>query len=165
MTTAPPGSTLAAANPWWQLDPSLTKLAGPLQQLVILNPSGEPVPQAKPGKDPQRPAGYGEGPSIFKREGRYYFVYSNGWATGTTLVYAMGKSPTGPFTFEGPVMFPVNCSTHHGMVGEFQDKWYIFYHTADLSGGNGYRRSVCVDELTFDQDGRIIPVKGTSGIQ
>lgn len=148
-----------------KLDPSLTKVAGPLKKLAILTESGEPVPQAPPGEDPQRPAGYGEAPSMFKREGRYYFVYSNGWATGTTLVYATGDSPTGLFTYQGPVMFPVDCSTHHGMVGEFKDKWYVFYHTAELSGGNGYRRSVCVDELTFDSDGRIIPVRATSGMR
>jgi arabinoxylan arabinofuranohydrolase len=148
-----------------KLDPSLTKLAGPLQKLAILGPSGEPVPQALPGKDPQLPAGYGEGPSMFKRNGRYYFVYSNGWARDTTLVYATGDSPTGPFTYQGRVMHPVACSTHHGMVGEFKGKWYVFYHTAELSGGNGYRRSVCVDELTFDTDGKIIPVKGTSGMK
>lgn len=148
-----------------KLDSTLTKLAGPLRKLVILDASGKPVPQALPGKDPQRPAGYGEGPSIFKRDGRYYFVYSNGWATGTTLVYAIGDSPTGPFTYQGPVMFPVRCSTHHGMVGKFKGKWYVFYHTAELSGGNGYRRSVCVDELTFDTEGKIIPVAGTSGMK
>jgi len=148
-----------------KLDPTLTKLAGPLEKLVILDASGKPVPQALPGKDPLRPAGYGEGPSMFKRDGRYYFVYSNGWATGTTLVYAIGNSPTGPFTYQGPVMFPVACSTHHGMVGKFKGKWYVFYHTAELSGGNGYRRSVCVDELTFDTEGKIIPVAGTSGMK
>ncbi len=148
-----------------KLDPSLTKLAGPLQKLVILTPSGEPVPQALPGKDPQLPAGYGEGPSMFKRDGRYYLVYSNGWAKDTTLVYATSDSPTGPFTYQGRVMHPVDCSTHHGMVGEFRGKWYVFYHTAEVSGGNGYRRSVCVDELTFDADGKIIPVKATSGMK
>jgi hypothetical protein len=51
------------------------------------------------------------------------------------------------------------------MVGKFKGKWYVFYHTAELSGGNGYRRSVCVDELTFDTEGKIIPVAGTSGMK
>jgi arylsulfatase A len=147
-----------------KLDPSLTKLSGPLRKVVILTSSGEPAPQALPGKDPQLPAGYGEGPSMFKRDGRYYLVYSNGWAHGTTLVYATSDSPTGPFTYQGPVMHPVACSTHHGMVGEFKGKWYVFYHTAEVSGGNGYRRSVCVDELTFAPDGQIIPVTATSGL-
>ena len=51
------------------------------------------------------------------------------------------------------------------MVGEFRGKWCVFYHTAELSGANDYRRPVCVDELTFDADGKIIPVRGTSGMK
>jgi beta-xylosidase len=148
-----------------KLDRSMTKLAGPLRQIVILDPSGQPVPRAKPDQQPPIPMGYGEAPSMFKRDGRYYFVYSNGWAKDSTLVYAIGDSPAGPFTYQGKVMNHVACSTHHGMVGEFRGKWYVFYHTAELSGSNGFRRSVCVDELTFAPDGQIIPVTATSSLK
>jgi arabinoxylan arabinofuranohydrolase len=40
-------------------------------------------------------------------------------------------------------------------VVEFRGKWYVFYHTSELSKGNSFRRSVCVDELTFGGDGKI----------
>ena len=52
--------------------------------------------------------------------------------------------------------------TQHGSVVQFRGKWYLFYHTSELSNGNPFRRSVCIDELTFDANGRIhtvIPTK------
>jgi hypothetical protein len=105
--------------------------------------------------------GYGEAPMVFKHGGKYYFTYSNGWAKESTLEYALGDSPTGPFTYAGPVMAHVPCTTHHGSIVQFRGKWYVFYHTSELSGGNTFRRAVCVDELTFAADGRIIPVTAT----
>lgn len=144
-----------------KLDASLTKLAGPVQPVTLLDPSGNPLPVAPPDKQPALPMGYGEAPFLFKRGGRYYFVYSNGWAKESTLVYATGTSPTGPFTYAGEVMKHVNCVTHHGSVVEFRGKWYVVYHTSDLSNGNTFRRGVCIDELTFDHTGKIIPVVAT----
>lgn len=144
-----------------KLDASLTKLAGPLQTVDLLDGGGQKIPLAEAEKNPALPQGYGEAPFVFKREGRYYFVYSNGWHKESTLVYAMGDSPTGPFTFAGELMKHVPCVTHHGSVVAFRGKWYVFYHTSELSGGNTFRRAVCVDELTFGANGRINPVIGT----
>lgn len=147
-----------------KLDPSLTKLAGPLQPVVLLDPAGRPIPQALPEKQPALPMGYGEAPVVFKRGGKYYYVYSNGWAKDSTLVYATGDSPAGPFTYQGEVMNHVPCVTHHGSLVEFRGKWYVFYHTSELSGGHTFRRAVCVDELTFAADGKIIPVTATPAV-
>lgn len=144
-----------------KLAPSLTALAGPVQDITLLDPQGNPVPVAAPEKQPALPMGYGEAPFLFKREGRYYFVYSNGWAKESTLVYATGSSPTGPFTYQGEVMKHVPCVTHHGSVVAFRGKWYVVYHTSELSGGNMFRRAICIDELTFDSAGRIVPVVAT----
>ena len=138
-----------------KLEPSLTKLAGAVQSMTLLDPEGNPIPVAAPGKQPALPMGYGEAPHVFKREGRYYFVYSNGWARESTVVYATGDSPTGPFTYVGKVMEHVACVTHHASVLPFKGKWYVLYHTSELSAGNAYRRAVCIDELTFDANGRI----------
>lgn len=145
-----------------KLDPSLTKLSGELQPVRLLDPQGQPIPQALPDKQPALPMGYGEAPTIFKRAGKYYFVYSNGWAKESTLVYATGDSPTGPFTYAGEVMKHVACVTHHGSIIQYHGRWFIFYHTSELSGGNTFRRAVCVDELTFAPDGSIIPVGATA---
>ena len=97
---------------------------------------------------------YGEAPWVFKRNDIYYFVYSNGWASQSTIIYAMGKSPMGPFDYVGEVMSPVGAGTSHASILEFKGKWYIFYHNNFLSD-NGKRRSVCFDELTFAPDGKI----------
>ena len=145
-----------------KLAPSLTALAGPVQPVALLDPQGNPVPVAAPDTQPALPMGYGEAPFLFNREGRYYFVYSNGWAKESTLVYAVGTSPTGPFTYQGEVMKHVPCVTHHGSVVAFRGKWYVVYHTSELSGGNTFRRAVCIDELTFDSAGRIVPVVATA---
>jgi len=67
----------------------------------------------------------------------------------------MSDNPTGPFTYAGNVMEHAASVTQHGSVVQFRGKWYVFYHTSELSNGNSFRRSVCVDELTFDGDGKI----------
>jgi beta-xylosidase len=144
-----------------RLDRSLTKLTSALQDVVLLDPQGKPIPVAAPDVQPSLPMGYGEAPWVFKRAGKYYFVYSNGWAPESTLVYAIGDAPMGPFTFVGPVMTHVPCVTHHGSIVQFHGKWYVFYHTSELSGGDTHRRAVCVDELTFAADGKINPVTAT----
>jgi arabinoxylan arabinofuranohydrolase len=97
---------------------------------------------------------YGEAPWVFKRDSLYYFVYSNGWAPQSTIIYAIGKNPMGPFEHVGEVMSPVEAGTSHCSIVEFKNKWYIFYHNNSLSD-NGKRRSVCFDEITFAQDGKI----------
>jgi beta-xylosidase len=154
-----------------RLRPSLTELAGSLHTVSILDAHGTPVPLAAPGKDPILPEGYGEAPFVFKRAGKYYFVYSNGWAPSATQVYALGDRPMGPFTYAGKVMEHAASVTQHGSVVQFKGKWYVLYHTSELSNGNAFRRSVCIDELTFDANGRINtvvptksgPVPATSG--
>jgi beta-xylosidase len=97
---------------------------------------------------------YGEAPWIFKRNGIYYYIYSNGWAPQSTIVYAIGTNPLGPFEYIGEVMSPVGAGTSHGSLVEYMNKWYIFYHNNSLSD-NGKRRSVCFDEITFAPDGKI----------
>ena len=55
----------------------------------------------------------------------------------------------------------IESDTQHGSVVQFRGKWYVFYHTSELSNGNSFRRSVCVDELTFGEDGKINVVTPT----
>ncbi|PKI16702.1 family 43 glycosylhydrolase [Colwellia sp. 12G3] len=100
---------------------------------------------------------YGEGPWIFKRGDYYYYMYSNGWEKNTTLVYAMATNPLGPFDYVGEVMTPVGAGTSHGSITEFNNKWYVFYHSKLLSK-NSKQRSVHFDEIQFDKRGKIIPL-------
>jgi len=94
---------------------------------------------------------------MHKYNGKYYLSYS----TGTThyLVYAVGNSPMGPFTYQGRILEPViGWTTHHSIV-EIEGKWYLFYHDASMSGGVNHLRCVKFRELRYDEAGRIVPMK------
>lgn len=98
-----------------------------------------------------------------KRRGKYYFSYS----TGDThyLCYAVGDSPLGPFTYAGRMLEPVlGWTTHHSVV-EFpqgSDRWWLFHHDCELSGGVDHLRSVKVREIWHDADGKIVGEKPSS---
>jgi beta-xylosidase len=98
---------------------------------------------------------YGEGPWIFKRNGIYYLLYSNGWGKTATIVYATSDKVEGPWEYQGETMAPMMAGTSHGSITEYKGKWYIFYHDKSLSGDKK-RRSVCFDEISFSPDGKII---------
>ena len=118
--------------------------------LRILDENGDPI---KAGDEERR---YFEGPWMNKIGEKYYFSYS----TGTThyLVYAVGDNPMGPFTYRGRIMEPViGWTTHHSIIN-FKDKWYLFYHDAEYSGGINHRRCVKYTELHFDDKGDIITI-------
>ena len=121
------------------------------QEITILDENGEPL---KAGDEDRR---YFEGPWMHKYNGKYYLSYS----TGTThyLVYAIGDSPKGPFTYAGRILEPViGWTTHHSIV-EIDGKWYLFYHDSSLSGGVNHRRCVKFRELKYDENGKIITMK------
>ena len=118
------------------------------QEIVILDEDGKPITA---GDEDRR---YFEGPWMHKYNGKYYFSYS----TGTThkLVYAVGDSPKGPFTYKGTILDPViGWTTHHSIV-EFNGKWYLFYHDSSMSGGVNHKRCVKFRELQYDAEGNII---------
>jgi hypothetical protein len=58
-------------------------------------------------------------------------------------------------------MAPQSAFTIHPGVVDYKGKTYLFYHNAGLPGGGGFRRSVCVDELTFNPDGSVNKVMPT----
>ncbi|MFF2052948.1 OmpL47-type beta-barrel domain-containing protein [Leifsonia sp. NPDC058194] len=102
--------------------------------------------------------GFFEAPWLFKRGATYYLAYAgnNVGSTCTPAVYhacieyATSSSPLGPWTFGGTVLPPVSSTTSHPAITEFKGRWYIVYHTADAAGGNHFRRSVAIDEVTWD---------------
>ena len=125
------------------------------ENMIELDGSIQPIIIKGNEEDTENNGGYyAEAPWVFKRNGLYYFVYSNGWAPQSTIIYATGKEPMGPFEYAGEVMSPVEAGTSHCSIVEFKNKWYIFYHNNSLSN-NGKRRSVCFDEITFAPDGKI----------
>lgn len=117
------------------------------QEITIVDENGNPLTA---GDTSRR---YFEGPWMHKYNGNYYFSYS----TGDThyLVYAMGKSPKGPFTYKGRILDPViGWTTHHSIV-QFKDKWYLFYHDSSLSNGINHQRCVKFTQLKYNDDGTI----------
>jgi len=109
------------------------------------------------------PDGFKEGPFVFKRNEKYYFTFPWVKDKTETLAYAMSDSPLGPFDFKGIIMdeSPSGCWTNHHSIVEYNGQWYLFYHHNDYSPEMDKRRSVCIDYLSFNDDGTIQEVTPT----
>jgi beta-xylosidase len=115
------------------------------------------------------PDKYVEGPLMFRRQGKYYFMWSEGGWTGPdySVAYAVGTSPFGPFQRVGKIMAQdPNVGTgagHHSVINvPGTDRWYIVYHRHPLGDKDGNHRQVCIEEMHFDAKGLIQPVKLTT---
>lgn len=106
-----------------------------------------------------------EGPWVFKRNNMYYLIYPDNFQPNNRMQYAMSKKPLGPWKSQGVIMQPTSSDTMHGSVVEYKGEWYIFYHTAELSGGIGNLRSICFDRINFNKDGTIQMVEQTFGVE
>lgn len=120
------------------------------------------------------PSGYNEGSFVFKREGSYYFMWSENDARDENyrVAYAIGDSPTGPFTKQSVVLqkelsLGIKGTGHHSVVNiPNTNDYYIVYHRFAIPGGDGTHREVAIDKLAFDSDGTIQPVlPSLEGIQ
>ena len=105
------------------------------------------------------------------------------------LDYGISDKPLGPFKHMGTMNYELGVNvnegpklpgydyvpwrlyqSNHGGIVEFHGKEYLFYHTSALSSwrqdefkasGTWTQRSVCIDELKYNDDGTIIPVQQT----
>lgn len=119
------------------------------------------------------PKGYVEGPFLFVRNGKYYFMWSEGGWTGPdySVAYAMADSPMGPFTRIGRILQQdpaiANGAGHHSVLQvPGRDQWYIVYHRRPLTETAGNSREVCMENMYFDEQGLIKPVVlTTSGVK
>jgi beta-xylosidase len=101
-----------------------------------------------------------EAPYLHKHNGTYYLSYSREFPEETA--YYTGASATGPWTYRGVIMSKNDkVKTIHQAIVEFNGKNYIFYHNAKLPGGGEFRRSVAVEEFTYNADGTIPFIKQT----
>jgi beta-xylosidase len=114
------------------------------------------------------PKGYVEGPFMFKRNSKYYFMWSEGGWTGPnySVAYAMADSVMGPFTRIGKILQQdpkvATGAGHHSVIhipGE--DTYYIVYHRRPLGETDGNHRVTCIDRMEFDENGLIKPVQIT----
>lgn len=108
-----------------------------------------------------KPEHFTEAPWIYKRNGLYYLVYAANMPE--TTEYCTAPSVTGPWTWRGVIQEPSENSftTHSGII-DYHGKSYYFYHNGVLPTGGGYRRSVCVDYLHYNNDGTIQKVQQTT---
>lgn len=101
-----------------------------------------------------------EGMWVFKRNEIYYAMYADNTSGHNLMRYSTSNSPYGPFKDGGVILDATSCDTTHGSIVEYKNHWYMFYHNSDLSG-RGNLRSVCVDEVFFNEDGSIQKVNQT----
>ncbi len=116
------------------------------------------------------PTQYEEGPWIMKHGTTYYLAYA---ANGIPedISYSRATSATGPFTYGGTIMKAAGASfTNHTGILDFNGHSYFFYHDGALqkggsvpSNGDGYHRSVCLEEFTYNADGSFPTIAQTTG--
>ena len=111
------------------------------------------------------PENYVEGPFMFKRNGKYYFMWSEGGWTGPdySVAYAIADSPYGPFKRVGKILQQnskvATGAGHHSILHPPKsESWYVVYHRRPLGETNGNARVTCIDQLYFDAKGFIKPV-------
>jgi beta-xylosidase len=111
------------------------------------------------------PQGYVEGPFMFIRKGKYYFMWSEGGWTGPdySVAYAISDSPFGPFERIGKILQQdpaiATGAGHHSVIRIPRlDKYYIVYHRRPLGQKDRNAREVCIDKMEFDEKGLIKPV-------
>jgi beta-xylosidase len=108
------------------------------------------------------PKGYVEGPFMFIRNGKYYFMWSEGGWTGPDycVAYAMADSPFGPFERIGKILeqnpaIATGAGHHSVMKIPSKDDWYIVYHRRPLTETDGNSRETCIEHMYFDENGLI----------
>ena len=116
-----------------------------------------------------------EGAYVFYRKGTYYFLWSvdDTGSPNYHVCYGTSKSPLGPINIDENNYLVIKqkpedqiYGTAHNSVLQIpgKDEWYIVYHRINKHFVNtdpGIHREVCIDRMTFDKKGRIIPVTPT----
>ena len=112
------------------------------------------------------PTNFTEGVFMHCRNGVYYLSYSHGgWNNDTYSVhYSTASSPVGPWTYQGALM--VSSAVHKGpghhsfLFNAAMGQWYIVYHRWNNRTGSGPysgSRSIAIEQMHYESDGRIKP--------
>ena len=115
------------------------------------------------------PENYVEGPFMFKKDGKYYFMWSEGGWTSPdyAVAYAISDSPFGPFKREAKILeqdstIARGAGHHSVIINPENNEYYIVYHRRPIGETRGNYRVTCIDRMTFDEKGFINPIKMTS---
>ncbi|WP_078672938.1 glycoside hydrolase family 43 protein [Chitinophaga eiseniae] len=111
------------------------------------------------------PEKYVEGPTMFIRNGKYYFMWSEGGWGGPDycVAYAIADSPAGPFKRIGKILQQdpaiATGAGHHSVIYNAKhDQWLMVYHRRPLGKKGANERETCIDRMEFNEDGTIRPV-------
>lgn len=108
-----------------------------------------------------------EGIVVFKRAGKYYFMWSidDARSDDYRVGWGVSDSPYGPVTSPGTNFIVLRQhglakgTAHHSVVNvPGTDRWYVAYHRHAVPGGGGYQRETCLVRMEFNPDGSIKPM-------
>lgn len=108
-----------------------------------------------------------EGIVVFKRQGKYYFMWSidDARSPNYRVGWGIADSPYGPVrTVDKDFIVlqkhgPAVGTGHHSVVNvPGTDRWYVAYHRHAIPGGSGYRRETLLARMAFNPDGSIRPM-------
>jgi GH43 family beta-xylosidase len=116
-----------------------------------------------------------EGAYVFYRKGTYYFLWSvdDTGSPNYHVCYGTAKSPLAPINIDEQNYMVIKQKPEDGIYGTAhnsilqlpgKDEWYIVYHRINknfVRRDPGIHREVCIDRMTFDKQGRIVPVTPT----
>lgn len=126
---------------WAKLKDNMIELDGPIHSLDLPN--------------------FTEALYAHKHGDYYYLTYAMGFPE--KIGYAMSKSIEGPWEFKGILNeLAGNSNTNHQSVIDYKGRSFFIYHNGGTPEGGSFRRSVCIDDLHYNEDGTIKRVVMTS---
>lgn len=105
---------------------------------------------------------YTEAPWLYRRKdengnpyGKYYLFYAYGWRE--QMAYATTDDLMNGTLQFGSILMPPSATsnTNHMAVFDFKGKTYFVYHNGTLPAGSGFRRTPCIAEVHFNDDGSV----------
>ena len=108
-----------------------------------------------------------EGVVVFKRQGKYYFMWSidDARSPDYRVGWGVADSPLGPVTPAAQNFIVLQRhgaavgTAHHSVVNvPGTDRWYVAYHRHALPVGGGYQRQTVLARMEFDAAGNILPM-------
>lgn len=110
-----------------------------------------------------------EAPWIYRRQdengnyyGDYYLFYA--YAFREQMAYATTDNLMDGTLKFGKILMPptATSNTNHMAVFDFKGKTYFVYHNGSVRGGSGFRRTACITEMHFNEDGSIQEIPETA---
>lgn len=115
----------------------------------------------------ETPPRFTEGAFMHLAHGRFHLTYSHGgWRDASYSVHhASSDSPTGPWTYHGPILTSDanhKGPGHHSFINDPDTgQLLIVYHRWNNRSGDGPysgSREICIDRVDYDEAGRIKPI-------